>query len=455
MNRFLRKSFVPLRRRAALGLLAAILLMPGRLCPVSFASGFGDNWPARPLIDTTTTRLASPTSAVMGNQPPRPSAAEQEARLAPYEPFIHEVETALAIVPPVGQPRVDRLNAIQHIVFAGQPYRGDAGELLRQLQTVFPQQAARASALMAQQQTLASNQTSGYPDASQAKASGTNPKAPKQKKHAGSKLRSFFSQSMYGDDPFANDPFFQDSGFSALRASAAHSTAGMNSLALGSGSMSNYSTSGSGFGAPSYSSNAVSYSVPSTYSTVPNGAASPNPPSMETATYDNNAVVPGSPNANYPQAGQATYANPPSGAPNGGPSRMTAIGQSLGSLAMMAGGLAAGYYLNKKSGNYPNQALPYGYYNNPYGMAPYGASPYGLPYPVYGAQGYGNPYGAVPYYAPGYGYGSSGINGLYNGVLGNAYGIAAPMISTPARLPFGMFQSSMLQNSPYTYHSPY
>jgi hypothetical protein len=427
--------------------------MPGGLGSLSCASSFGDNWPARPLIDTTTTSatngLAWSTTAAMGNQPPRPSAAEQEARLAPYEPFIHEVETALAIVPPVGHSRVERLNAIQHIVFAGQPYRGDAGELLRQLQAVFPQQAVRASTLMAQQQTLANNQTGGSSETLTSKTSVS--KAPKQKKR--SKLRALFSQSLYADDPFANDPFFQDSGMSSLRSSSAHTATGLNSLAFSSGSTSSYNTSGSGFGTPLYyTSNSASYNAPA-YSPYPGNSGVYSMPNnyAGATTYDNNAVVPNSPNALPPQNVQPTYANPSYGTANNEPSKMAAIGQSLGSLAMMAGGLAAGYYLNKKAGNYPNQALPYGYYNNPYGGAyPYGAYSSGLPYPVYGGQAYGNPYAAVPYYAPGYGYGS-GLDSLYNGVLGNGYGIMPPVVSRPARVPFGMFQSS----NPYTYRSPY
>lgn len=328
----------------------------------------------------------------------RPSSVEQEARLAPYETFIHEVETALAIVPPMGSGRVSRLNAIQHILFAGQPYQGDAGELLTHLQSVFPQQAAHAASLASQ----APQMVASIPQAAK------NPKITKTKSRIAPKGSSFFAKSFFNDDPFANDPFFQNTGTSLCSSSS-----------LGS--------SDSSFGT---TNNMTFSNAPNQFQAVPQSSSS-----MASNV-------------------QPLYGPSTSMENNQGPSRMAAIGQSLGSLAMMAGGLAAGYYLNKKSDGYPAQPMPYGYYNNPYGGAyPYGnAAPIASYYPSYG---YSPPYAQMPY-ALGSGY---GLNGLYNGALGgipsNGYGVGVPVVSTPYQLPFGAYQGSMSQNNPYTYISPY
>jgi hypothetical protein len=108
-----------------------------------------------------------------------------------------------------------------------------------------------------------------------------------------------------------------------------------------------------------------------------------------------------------------------------GPSKLSSVGQGLAGLAMMAGGVAGTYYLNKKLGNnslpnnqqyynnpyYGNYGYPYG--GNPYGYgyaAPYGYGTYAIPYtngypPPAGA--YGSPYGGIITTQPYQRYGSS------------------------------------------------
>ena len=84
-----------------------------------------------------------------------------------------------------------------------------------------------------------------------------------------------------------------------------------------------------------------------------------------------------------------------------GPSKLAAIGQGLAGLALMAGGVAGAYYMNKHGGNnyYPNN----GYYGNGYYASPYGA------YGPYGAY----PYGSTTYNAYPGAYGSFGTPGYY------------------------------------------
>ncbi len=109
-----------------------------------------------------------------------------------------------------------------------------------------------------------------------------------------------------------------------------------------------------------------------------------------------------------------------------GGSNLKAIGQSLLSLAMIAGSLAGGYYLNKKMGAGDTSVAqpmvggyPAPYYQSPYypgGYAqPYGMRPYGYPtntYPV--APGYYGP--AQIYQYPG----SYGVRQPYWGRTGSS-----------------------------------
>jgi hypothetical protein len=89
------------------------------------------------------------------------------------------------------------------------------------------------------------------------------------------------------------------------------------------------------------------------------------------------------------------------------PSKLSALGQGMAGIAMMAGSLAGAYYLNKKIDPTNNQ--PY-YSNDPYYP--------GYGYPYYGAYGYG---GGYPY---GYynGYGSYGAYPPPAGAYGSPYG---------------------------------
>lgn len=109
-----------------------------------------------------------------------------------------------------------------------------------------------------------------------------------------------------------------------------------------------------------------------------------------------------------------------------GPSKLSSVGQGLAGLAMMAGGVAGTYYLNKKLGNnsvpnnqqyynnpyynnygYPYSGNPYGYgYAAPYGYGTY-AVPYGTGYPPPPPGTYGFPYGGVITSQPYRPYGSS------------------------------------------------
>src|SRR5262249_40585180 len=100
------------------------------------------------------------------------------------------------------------------------------------------------------------------------------------------------------------------------------------------------------------------------------------------------ALLPGnSASLSSPQTNYSSFAAP-SGSPtpsaatstDAPPSRMSSIGSGLGAFAMMAGSLAAGYYLNKKMSNNPNNLgyAPYGYGYAPYGYQNgYSGSPYG------------------------------------------------------------------------------
>lgn len=198
-------------RRLSFGLAALIFLasLSGLGITARAAERFGDHWQARPLIDHT----AQTGADMLPASPASNFSVEGEVRLAPYEPFIREVESALSLAPSPGTSRVARLNAIQNILFAGQAYRGDAGELIARLQTLFPQQAARAAAL-AKQSEGASFSDSGVPALPQQNAGQigqlAGKKAEKRASRTTGRRKDDFSDVSLSGDAFSDDAFFRD-----------------------------------------------------------------------------------------------------------------------------------------------------------------------------------------------------------------------------------------------------
>lgn len=191
------------------------------IAPALAADDFAANWEARPLVDHSKqppVTAPSPTPAT-GTKPatPKVDQAALEARLKPAEPFITSVEKKLLITPKAGSSLVDRLNTLQTVLYGGQKYQ-DAGELLAQLATVFPAEAAKAQAdLNAKlKNSLPPATASQRPIVTQPQMAAATPQqnyAPsgfghnQYSKPQPKKKKRFWESD---DDPFANDPFFQD-----------------------------------------------------------------------------------------------------------------------------------------------------------------------------------------------------------------------------------------------------
>ncbi len=141
------------------------------------------DWQAKPLVDNSLKPLTETVSKpVAAKAEPDPSIAEQaklEAQLKPAEPFIASVEKQLTLKPKAGSSLIGRLNHLQSVLFGEQKYQ-DAGELLGQLATLFPAEAAKAHAdLTAQMKQTAPSAASTIPAAqSSAKASAKAPQVP-------------------------------------------------------------------------------------------------------------------------------------------------------------------------------------------------------------------------------------------------------------------------------------
>lgn len=196
--------------------------------PVLAADDFGADWQAKPLIDNTAKPQALPSQPaakpVTQAAQPKPDA-ELEAKLKPAEPFISSVEKQLAIKPKAGDSLVNRLDTLQNVLYGESKYQ-DAGELLAQLASVFPNEAAKAHADLTAKMQSTQQQAAAQPG---------NPPAGKTSKQKQvidqpQQTAASYPQSGYNnyqsqpqpqpqkkkklwdndDDPFKNDPFFQD-----------------------------------------------------------------------------------------------------------------------------------------------------------------------------------------------------------------------------------------------------
>lgn len=348
------------QRPATRTALALLVLAAFALQPLALAEDF--SWQPKPLVDTSKPVVHMPDAVPA--QPQAPSQPEIEARLKPAEPFIADVESKLYIKPKTGSTLVSRLNTLQNVLFGEQKYK-DAGQLLSKLADLYPQEAAKAQA------TLMAEMKTAIP-----------PGQPAPGKVMMMKAR----------DPKALPP--------------------------NNGVIDNYPPAGgNGKQAP-----------PSQYYPQPQQSAvqqyqQPQQPQAKKkhfweskdddwSDFDKDPFFKDN-SSNFGDSGSSSYSSEASGG-----SKVGAIAQGLGSLAMLAGGLAGSYYLNKKLGGTSNRYPDNGYYGNPYGpgYAPYG---YGNPggyngyvYSPYGTQ-YANPYGNNGYYPQNGGYPSLGYYG-YN-----------------------------------------
>lgn len=337
-------------------LLGAMLALSVSLFGVAHSAEnhFGDGWQARPLLDTTKPVMAA---APESKQTPPAPQADVEAILKPAEPFIASIETKLTLPPKPGTPLLQRLNTLQAVLWGGPRYQ-DAGELLAKLADMFPQEAAQAhaglqeqwrqSALRATSPTATSGTSQQAKKASKTTSTASASNAVPSQEEWFSYPASTRSSSQevvenpaalteskpakkkrhwqsFNDDPFANDPFFQDS--------AIHDTRRL-----------------------------LRTDSPSS---TPNGNA------LQSSEMSN-------PPLNNNVSGSARQ--------DAAPSKLKALGQGLGSLAMMAGSLAGSYYMNKQFNHSPRNG-----YNPYYPYGTYGGYPYN---PYYGN---GNPYGAYSY----------------------------------------------------------
>ena len=198
--------------------------------PVMASEAFGTNWQAKPLVDHSAAPKATSTPATAkpaaSTPAPKPDA-ELEAKLKPAEPFIASIEKQMALQPKPGEALVNRLDSLQNVLFGESKYQ-DAGELLAQLASIFPAEAAKAhadlTAKMQNAQQQAQTTQAGKPSTArtapkqavmppQQTASAfpqtgqtAYPQQPVQQVQPQKKKRFWESE----DDPFRNDPFFQD-----------------------------------------------------------------------------------------------------------------------------------------------------------------------------------------------------------------------------------------------------
>jgi|GEM_PF-2783155 len=312
------------------------------------SSRFGDNWPARPLVDTTL-----PPKSVLP-QKPQISQAMLDAKLSPYEDFMKAIEKSLAIMVPAGSSRVARLNAIQKIVFDEQLYHGDAGQLIARLQKVFPKEAASTlkpfnnqsiqTAHNSQQgpQILSSAPLPSVPD-------GVKVRYPQLTRREAARLEKAQQKALNpkNDDFFGNDPFFKDDDNSTLGSSsgskAKAALGGVAGLAMLAGGMAGSYYMNKNIKAPTYGSTTPVYGYPN-YPVVNN----PYNPYSNSAAYGAGQTYYPQPQYQYP--GNYGYANP----------------------VMMNQQKGIGGILNQVLGN---NNYPQGYY--PYNNAFQGYNPYG------------------------------------------------------------------------------
>ena len=229
-------------------------------------SHFGDNWLARPLVDTT----LPPKTALP--QKPQISQAMLDAKLSPYEDFIKAIEKSLAIIVPSGSGRVARLNAIQKIVFDEQIYHGDAGQLITRLQKVFPKEAASTLKPFNPQsiQTAYRSQQGPQIISSAPLPDGVKMRQPQLTRKELARLEKAQQKAIkqsQSDDIFANDPFFKDDNSSTLSSSSGGSKAkaalgGLAGVAMLAGGMAGSYYMNKNIKAPSYGTTAPVHGYP-------------------------------------------------------------------------------------------------------------------------------------------------------------------------------------------------
>jgi hypothetical protein len=327
-------SFGKNRIQSAMAVLVLTLLLAQPLTVAVWAdSTFGNNWTPRPLVDTAQSPATPAKSTTTTPAQPTPSVSvEQEARLKPYELFISDVEKQLSLQPKAGTSLVNRLNGIQTVLFAGPQYQ-DAGQLIGKLAELFPKEAAKAQSQMASQSTAPSIESST--DLTSEKARKTVPKAANA-----APSQAPVNGNQYQGSSFAN----------SAMASAPSAPAKSRKKHFWNDDWDD-----------PFANDPFFQDTPSN--------------SITGSAYGSNRSV-----------------NPVAGVQQAAPSKLKAFGQGLAGLALVAGGLAGSYYLNRNSSR---NAYPYGNrydpsYNSPYGYAPYGYNPY------YGNGGYSqNPYGVT------------------------------------------------------------
>jgi len=312
---------------------------------------FGDNWPARPLVDTT----LPPKSAL--SQKPEISRAMLDSKLAPYEDFMKAIEKSLAIIVPAGSSRVARLNAIQKIVFDEQFYKGDAGQLIAHLQKVFPKEAA-ATLKPSNNQSIqtAHNPQQGPRIISSAPLpsmpEGVKVRQPQLTRRELTRLQKAQQKALnkQNNDFFGNDPFFKDDYNSTISSSsgskAKAALGGLAGVAMLAGGMAGSYYMNKNIKAPSYGATTPVYGYPN-YPVV----NTPYTPYANTTAYNPRASY-------YPQVQyQAPY----------GYTNPVMINQQRG-----IGGI-----LNQVLGNgYSNPQGYYPYNNSFQGYNPYGTQAY-------------------------------------------------------------------------------